>query len=67
MRPQWLNDSGRIVGFSDTGVVDPLTGIREVRAVLWSGNGNAHNLGTLGGYGSVAWAINNDGQVTETP
>jgi uncharacterized membrane protein len=33
-------------------------------ADLRSSNGNLRDLGTLGGNGSVAWAINNAGQVT---
>jgi uncharacterized membrane protein len=60
---QWINDQGSIVGASDIGVIDPLTGIEQIRAVLWDRNGKIHNLGTLGGNGSVAWVINNAGQV----
>ena len=61
---QWINDSGLIVGASDAGELDPLTGLQQVRAVMWDRSGTAHDLGTLGGNGSVAWAINNAGQVT---
>src|SRR5215470_4037019 len=61
---QWMNDAGAIVGGADDGSVDPLTGLRQVRAVLWDTGGKIHDLGTLGGNGSVAWAINNSGQVT---
>ena len=61
---QWMNDSGIIVGFSDIATIDPFTGLQQIRAVLWSKDGNVHDLGTLGGNGSVAWAINNAGQVT---
>jgi len=61
---QWINDSGQIVGASDIGVNDPFTGLQQIRAVLWDRDGRVHNLGTLGGNGSVAWAINSAGQVT---
>ena len=61
---QWMNDFGVVVGASDTGVIDPLTGLQQIRAVLWDEKGKAYNLGTIGGNGSVAWAINNAGQVT---
>ena len=58
-----VNESGTIVGLSENGVVDPLTGYPEAFAVLWS-HGRIHNLGALGGNQSFAVAINNRGQVT---
>ena len=61
---QWINDYGTVVGASDMGEIDPLTGLRQIRAVLWNSRGKIHDLGTLGGSGSVAWAVNNAGQVT---
>src|SRR5215467_4812193 len=61
---QWINNWGLVVGASDLNLIDPLTGFQEIRAVVWDRNGKAHDLGTLGGNGSVAWAINDYGQVT---
>ena len=59
---QAINARGWIVGGSENGAIDPLTGYPEVRAVLWR-NGKIRNLGTLGGHESVAFAINERGQV----
>lgn len=59
---QWINDSGVVVGASANGAIDPLVGYPEVNAVRWE-KGNILNLGTLGGNQSVAWAINNRGQI----
>jgi len=61
--PQWINESASIVGASENGKIDPLTGIKEVHAVLWDPDRRIHDLGTLGGNGSVAWVINDAGQV----
>ena len=61
--PQWINKSASIVGASENGQIDPLTGIKEVHAVLWGPDRRIHDLGTLGGNGSVAWTINDAGQV----
>jgi probable HAF family extracellular repeat protein len=58
----WINDRGDIVGLSQNGVIDPLIGFPEQRAVLWR-NGNIADLGTLGGNQSVALAVNNRGQI----
>ncbi len=60
----WINDYGTMAGVSEIEEIDPLTGWRQIRAVLWDSRGTPLDLGTLGGYGSVAWAINNDGEVT---
>lgn len=59
----WINNHGDIAGDSENGLVDPLTGINEVRAVLWH-NGEIRDLGTFGGNHSAAQAINERGQVT---
>ena len=59
----WINESGSAVGISENGMIDPLIGFPEFRAVLWE-NGKIKDLGTLaGGYESLASAINNHGQV----
>lgn len=57
---QWINEHGVIVGGSTNGRIDSLTGYPEVNAVVWKSDG-IHNLGTLGGNESVAYAINNNG------
>jgi probable HAF family extracellular repeat protein len=59
----WTNEAGQIVGISENGMIDPLIGFPEFRAVLWQ-DGGIKDLGTLdGGYQSVANAVNNRGQV----
>ena len=57
-----INDRGMIVGGSENGEIDPLTGFPQIEAVLWS-RGQLIDLGTLGGNQSIAGAINNRGQV----
>ena len=47
----WVNNRGLIVGQSQNGLIDPLTGAPEVRGVLWR-NGQILDLGTLGGNAS---------------
>ncbi len=58
-----ISAKGEIVGHSENGLVDPLTGVREGRAVLWK-EGDIRSLGTFGGNHSVAGNINSKGQVT---
>jgi probable HAF family extracellular repeat protein len=60
---QWVNESGSIVGLSENGQIDPLTGLKEIHAALWDPDRGVLDLGTLGGNGSVAWTINDAGQV----
>jgi len=60
--PLWISDSGLIVGLSENGSVDPLTGFPELRAILWEGD-RLVDLGTFGGNASVADAVNDWGQV----
>jgi probable HAF family extracellular repeat protein len=58
-----VNDRGEIAGSSENGVVDPLLGLNELRAVRWK-DGTMQDLGTLpGGSHSMAAGINNHGQV----
>src|SRR5262249_30907717 len=58
-----INEAAQIVGNSQNGIIDPLTGTPETVAILWD-HGQMLNLGTLGGNGSAAFTINNTGQVT---
>jgi len=57
-----INANGEVVGGSGNGVIDPLVGVEEIRAVLWK-DGQIKDLGTLGGNHSVAIGINNRSQV----
>jgi hypothetical protein len=41
-----VNESGTIVGLSENGVIDPLTGYPQAFGVLWS-HGRIHNRGAL--------------------
>ena len=57
-----INNHGVVAGYSTTGAIDPATGWPVVNAALWR-NGEILNLGTFGGTLSVAWFLNNSGQV----
>ena len=59
--PIWISDSGLIAGISQNGVIDPLTGNPEFRAVLFEA-GSVIDLGTLGGNESGAFGVNDRGQ-----
>jgi probable HAF family extracellular repeat protein len=60
---QYVNNLGQVVGASMNGQVDPLVGVWEVHAALWS-DARIRDLGTLGGNESVAYSLNSSGQVT---
>jgi probable HAF family extracellular repeat protein len=55
-----VNNAGQVAGVSNTLVGG--TGDRVTHGFLYS-NGVMTDLGTLGGANSIAWAINNNGQV----
>ncbi|MFI5095386.1 MAG: hypothetical protein ACHQIK_18270 [Candidatus Acidiferrales bacterium] len=59
---QWINERGTVVGGSTNGQIDSLTGYPEVIATLWKA-GKIYSLGTLGGNGSAAFAVNDRGLV----
>jgi probable HAF family extracellular repeat protein len=60
--PDWISGNGLVVGPSENGAIDPLTGWPAIEAVLWR-NGQPINLGTLGGNESFPISVNNRGQV----
>ena len=69
----WINDNGQAVGMSGLCSNTVLPGLAAgPHAVLWERNGSVHDLGNLGGtvnpdvlgVGTVAFGINNQGQVT---
>jgi probable HAF family extracellular repeat protein len=57
-----VNVQGEIVGFSENGQLDPLTGFNQSRAILWK-YGQINDLGSLGGNQNEALAINDHGQI----
>ncbi|HXY01567.1 MAG TPA: hypothetical protein VEI54_11655 [Candidatus Limnocylindrales bacterium] len=60
----WVSDNATVVGESENGLIDPLLGVPEIRAVLWTEDGQIIDLGTLeGGYESFATAVNDRKQV----
>jgi len=59
-----INSRGWVTGQSLNGVIDPVLGSTEFRAVLWKGN-EITDLGTLGGHSFVIGIhVNDSGQVT---
>jgi probable HAF family extracellular repeat protein len=57
-----INSRGWVSGISGNGIIDQATGYPVMEAVLWKHHKIA-DLGTLGGNGSAAYAINGRGQV----
>jgi probable HAF family extracellular repeat protein len=60
--PAWISDTNLVAGYSENGLLDPTSGFPEFVATLWQ-SGSAINLGTLGGTSSLAWGVNNSGEV----
>ncbi len=60
--PTWISDSGLIVGYGTNGLIDPLTALAVLRGIIYKG-GSVFEVGTFGGYESIANAVNNRGQV----
>lgn len=60
----WISSSGLIAGWSENGLIDPMTGLPEGHAVLWPKDRQIINLGTVtGGTESLATSINSRSQV----
>ena len=59
---QWVNDLGVVVGAAEDGSIDSLNGYPAVVATRWR-HGKPVALGSLGGSDSVAWAVNNGGEI----
>ena len=60
--PTVENDRQDVTGVSETGWLDPPLGTPQYAAVLWR-NGAVIDLGTFGGASSVAYGVNNRGEV----
>jgi probable HAF family extracellular repeat protein len=59
-----MANSGLVAGWSENGLLDPLTGLPVGRAVLWTQGGKIIDVGAVpGGIQSLATAVNNRGQV----
>ena len=57
-----MNEDGEISGYAENGLTDPLTGIREIRAVRWK-DSKIKDLKTFGGNHSLIANINDRGQI----
>jgi probable HAF family extracellular repeat protein len=58
-----INARGWMTGQSTNGLVDPVAGIPEFRAVLWKQDRQIIDLGTLGGHQSLGIYVNDSDQV----
>jgi probable HAF family extracellular repeat protein len=62
--PSWISSSGLISGYSENGLIDPMTSLPEAHAVLWPKDHQIIDLGTVpGGTESLATSNNSRGQV----
>jgi probable HAF family extracellular repeat protein len=62
--PIWISDSALVAANALNGLIDPLTGMPEIRGFFCPKNGNVVDIGTLdGGYESFALAVNNLGSI----
>jgi probable HAF family extracellular repeat protein len=59
--PNAINSKGMMVGSGDIGVIDPQTGLPEIRADFRY-KGQVINMGTFGGTNSLSNGVNNWGQ-----
>src|SRR5262249_30206328 len=59
----FITDNGLVSGQALNGSIDPIAGWPASNGVLWK-DGRIINLGTLGGYESLAGRVNSRGQVT---
>jgi len=57
-----INDAGEITFQSETGMIDPLLGVKQLRSAFLR-HGHAIDLGTLGGNATGSLSINNQSQV----
>lgn len=57
-----VNANGEVIGNSENGELDPLTGVNQSRPVLWK-DGHITDLGSFGGNQGGALGINNRGQI----
>jgi probable HAF family extracellular repeat protein len=58
----WVNDLGTVLGGSENGEIDPISGRAENFGVIWR-HGQITNLGTLGGTFSSGNAMNNRNEI----